>query len=84
MMMILLSKLSGVVIFMYCVCRLSARVHAYQNLSFWAHICLIPSAVAIVIAQTPPAMESVIFRGGVALYFASQTWRIWRLQQKMK
>lgn len=83
-MMIMLSKLCGLMIFVYCVCRLSARVHDYKDLSFWAHLFLVPSAVAIVISPTLPTMESVIFRVGVALYFASQTWRIWRLQQKMK
>lgn len=82
-MMILLSKLCGIVIFMYCVCRLSARVHDYKNLSFYAHVFLIPSAVAIVIAQTPPTIESLVFRLGVALYFASQTLKIWRLQQRL-
>lgn len=83
-MMILLSKLCGLMIFVYCVCRLGARVHDYRDLSFWAHIFLIPSAVAIVISPTLPTIESLIFRVGVALYFASQTWRIWRLQKKMQ
>lgn len=83
-MMILLSKLCGIMIFIYCVCRLSAREYGYRDLSLWAHLFLVPSAVAIVISPTLPTIESLIFRVGVALYFASQTWRIWRLQQKMK
>lgn len=83
-MMILLSKLCGVVIFVYCVCRLSGRVYGYRNLSLWAHLCLIPSAVAMMITQTPPSMESAVFKVGVALYFASQTWKIWRLQKRFK
>ena len=80
----ILSQLCGIMIFVYSVCRLSSRVFNYKNLLFWAHIFLIPSAVAIVISPALPTIESLVFRVGVALYFASQTWRIWRLQQKMK
>lgn len=82
MTLILLSKICGLMIFVYCVCRLSGRQYRYLNLSLWAHLFLIPSAVAMILTQITPTMESMIFRLGVALYFASQTWKIWRLQQR--
>lgn len=83
-MMILLSKICGIVIFVYCVCRLNGRVHGFNDLSLWAHIFLIPSAVAILISPQVPTIESLVFYLGVALYCGSHTLKIWRLQRIMK
>lgn len=72
--------LCGFTIFIFCACRLGARQWKWQQLEFWVNLILLPSAVAMVVSPVPSA-NVLIFRLGVAMYFAAQTWKIWRLQR---
>ena len=65
--------LCGFTIFIFCACRLGARQWKWQQLEFWVNLILLPSAVAMVVSPVPSA-NVLIFRLGVAMYFAAQTW----------
>lgn len=81
-MLNVINFLCGIVIFLYCTCRLGGRKWSRWNMEFLAHVILLASAVAIF--TTPPdSMQILIFRVGVALYFATQMWCIWRLQHRI-
>ena len=79
-----LDMLCGMIIFVYCACRLGGRCCRLHDLEFWAHLVLIGSAVAIVAQREDVPMEAVLFRLGVAGYFCAQTWKIWQMQRRMK
>ena len=79
-----LDMLCGMIIFVYCACRLGGRTWKWHDLEFWAHLVLVGSAVAIVARQEQMPMEAVLFRLGVAAYFMAQTWKIWQMQRKMR
>lgn len=79
-----LDMICGMVIFVYCACRLGGRCWRWHDLEFWAHLVLIGSAVAIVAQREDVPMEAVLFRLGVAGYFLAQTWKIWQMQRRMR
>lgn len=78
----LINIVCGIVIFLYCACRLGGRQWSRWSLEFFAHVILLTSAVAIFTAP-PASLEILVFRVGVALYFATQIWCIWRLQRRI-
>ena len=75
-----INVICGLVTFVYCTCRLGARVHSWRSLNFWGHLCLLTGAVAIITTHETASVQWTIFQVGSTLYFSSQTYRIWRLQ----
>ena len=72
----------GLVIFVYCACRLGGRQWRWHDLEFWAHLVLVGSAVAIVVRRESIPTESVLFRLGVAGYFMAQIGRFGRCSER--
>lgn len=75
----LLNLLCGVVIFLFSACRLGGKKWKNSSLEFWAIVFLMPSSIAIIADQmiTPTAL---LFRTGVASYFLTRSWRMWKLK----
>ncbi|WII91781.1 hypothetical protein [Kingella negevensis] len=81
--MMILNGICGVIIFVFCACRLGGKEWQHASLEFWSYVFLLPCSVGIAMSETPPTLESLSFRVGVAAYFVARSWRIGRLKYVM-
>ncbi len=83
-----LNLVAALVIFAHCVCRLSVRQWTFRQPELWAHALLIGGAVGV-IGVSLARGESTLVAGvwinsGIATYFLSQSWRLWKMKRGQK
>ena len=79
-----LNLVAALVIFVHCVCRLSVRQWTFRQPELWAHALLIGGAVGVVgisLVRGVSKPAEVWINIGMAAYFLSQSWRLWRMKR---
>ena len=76
---------AGLIVFVYCVCRLSVRRWTLDQPELWAHATLTGGAIGIIysplIDYTQPVPAELVFNVGAAVYFLAQTWRLRKMKR---
>ena len=76
---------AGLIVFVYCVCRLSVRRWTLDQPELWAHAALTGGAIGIIysplIDYTQPGPAELVFNVGAAVYFLAQTWRLRKMKR---
>ena len=76
----MLNLISGGIVFINCVCRLSVRRWAWQQPELWAYALMIGGSVGVLsggFVQVPLRnISEVIINCGLAAYFVGQSWRL--------
>ena len=83
-----LNLVAALVIFVHCVCRLSVRQWTFRQPELWAHALLIGGAVGVIgvsLARGESTLGAEVWINiGMAAYFLSQSWRLWRMKRGKK
>ena len=83
-----LNLVAALVIFVHCVCRLSVRQWTFRQPELWAHALLTGGAVGVIgvsLARGESTLgEEVWINIGMAAYFLSQSWRLWKMKRGQK
>lgn len=85
--LILINVLAAVVVFVHCVCRLSVRRWPLKSPELWAHAVLCGGAVGVIghgLVQGGWVHPSeIVINCGMAVYFLSQSWRLWIVRRRI-
>ena len=82
-----LNLVAALVIFVHCVCRLSVRQWTFRQPELWAHALLTGGAVGVVgisLVRGVSQPAEVWINIGMAAYFLSQSWRLWKMKRGQK
>ena len=83
-----INLIAALIVFVHCVCRLSVRQWTFRQPELWAHALLTGGAVGVIgvsLARSESTLSAGVWiNSGMAAYFLSQSWRLWRMKRGQK